>query len=234
MERQPISVIVISYYKIHRLKECLGSILPLIIFGRDELCIVDNSIAEWDESLKESKEIREYLNELAKIYPIKLIVNQQNRKFSESVNQGIKSTTNPLIFLVNNDIKIVDMSTFDVLSTEIATRKKIATMTPVTIHSDGRVYCAGAFGMGAHYRDMPNNIRQSEWNNFAFVCIKRQVINEIGLLHCGKINVKGRGELNCKHFHSDEEWCRRATAAGYSHFVHPVIVHHYHQEDRAV
>ena len=233
MERPPISIVVISYYKLHRLKVCLQSILPLITLDRDELCIVDNSFASWDNSSNERDKIRDYMEELAKIYPIKLIMNQSNRRFSEAVNQGIEATTNPFIFLVNNDIKIINMGTFDILSTEIAKRPKAATMTPVTIQSGGSVYCSGAHGTGAHHQDILTDIRQAEWNNFSFVCIKRSVVGEIGLLAINKVQCNGR-QVNCRHFHSDEEWCRRATVAGYKHFVHQIQVAHYHKEDARV
>jgi GT2 family glycosyltransferase len=228
MERQPISIVIISYFKLHRLKVCIDSILPLVDLMIDDFCIVDNSHATWDGDLKQRTEMMDYFSNLN--LPIKVITNPENRKFSYAVNQGIEATKNGFVFLINNDIEITNPNTFIELSNECCNRPTVASVTPVTVHSNGTVYCSGAFGHGAHKRDIPRKVRQTEWNNFSFVCLKRKVIEEIGLLATRKAHIAGRGNLNCRHFHSDEEWCRRASVAGYKHLVCPIQVSHYHKE----
>ena len=226
-DRPAISIVVISWFKPDRLKACLNSIVPLLDFDVDDICIIDNSHKVFEGHEEVRKEVVDYLNNLT--FPSKVILNPENYRFSKAVNQGIESTKNRFIFLVNNDTEVVDKETFNALSNECINRPKAATVTPVTVHGNGRVYCSGAFGRGGHKRDKPKNVRETEWNNFAFVCIDRNVIDEIGVLETGKATLRGR-KFNCRHYHSDEEWCRRASAAGYVHLVHPIMVNHYHKE----
>lgn len=226
--RPSISAIVLSYFKIHRLRPCLRSLLEVMDLERDELLVIDNTLKPGKED--ESKEVREYLKLFEKHNsPARVMFNKRNMKFSKTVNQGIRNTNREYILLINNDTEVVDKTSIDKLVKLADSDKRIATVTPVSVRSNGTVYCSGAYGGGCHRQDKPGKVRHAEWNNFAFVCIKRSVLDEIGYLVEGISNIKGR-RYNCGHYHSDEEWCRRASRKGYLHLVHPTVVMHYHGE----
>lgn len=222
------SVIILSYYKANRISTCLQSIANCLD-ADDELIVVDNSVRHG----KEDEEVRTLLKEFAVNHkqpvPVHLIFNEDNVRFSRGMNIGIEKSTKPFVFLVNNDTEIIDPKTFRILADHAASSSDIASVTPVTVQSHGGVYCSGAAGSGTHNRDKIKKLRISQWNNFAFVCLKREVLDKIGLLATGRTQVNGR-VLNCRHYHSDEEWCRRATKNGYKHFVNPVHVLHFYRE----
>ena len=224
---QPIDVVIVSFYKIHRLKACINSVNMCLDYNADRLIIVDNSIGR---AIKHTNAIRKYIAGVERQNNhVTTRMNPGNHRFTTGTNEGISLGTNPYIFLVNNDTEVVDALTFMSMVEFMEKHPDVATLTPVTVHSNGNVYCSGAHGSGAHYRDIITAPRNAEWNNFAFVCIRRNTIEKIGMLEVGHIALNGRKVL-CEHFHSDEEWCRRATKAGYKHMVHPIIVRHYHRE----
>jgi GT2 family glycosyltransferase len=223
-----ISVVVISCGKIERLKVCINSIKK-VLTPDDELIIVDNSVTQ--KGIADDV-IRNYLNDVGRNgdgIPIRLKFHDNNLLFTLGANAGIEMCKSPYIFLVNNDIEIINPNTFKMLCEASMSNPKAATVTPVTVQSNGSIYCAGAFGAGAHNRSMPDKIRETEWNNFAFVCLRKDLIEKHGMLYAGNWNIRGQ-ELSCIHWHSDEEYCRRLTALGYKHLVYPITVKHFHME----
>jgi len=228
----PFSVILISYFKLHRLRACVDSMLGQMR-PCDELVIIDNSVSTAGEV---DLELREYLGDVFNRNfdddspAISIYLNKWNHFFTSSVNEGIRKSSNEYIFLVNNDTEVVTPNTFKTLINFAKTDPTIATVTPVTLQSNDSVYCSGAYGGGAHKKDKIKEPREAEWSNFAFVLIKRKVIEKIGPMALGRKKV-GTREVELTHYHSDEEFCRRATGHGFTHWVHPLIVRHYHKED---
>ena len=224
-----ISIVILSYYRPHRLKTCLDSVLRDVP-GGSQIIVIDNSVDN-KAKIEEQLEIKQYLEQKQTEYPdcVEVVFNDSNLKFSRGMNQGIGLCKNQFIFLLNNDIEIVTPNTFSTMANCFS--EGMGSLTPVTKYSNGHIYCSGAYGKGRHKRDQITEPRETEWNNFAFICIPREVFTAVGLLETGKAKVPCWGIRDCSHYHSDHNWCQRASDFGYEHWVHPIIVNHYHKED---
>lgn len=223
----PVSVIVVSYYKFHRLQTCIESILKDLT-DQDELIVIENTPDNNDARQK----IRRYLLDMQNKngHRMWLQFNERNLMFSGSINMALDMAREEYIFLVNNDCAVLEEGTFRKLVEFSKTKPKLATLTPVTVNSKGKVYCSGAFGGGCHKRDRPNEPRKTEWNNFAFAMLKRSVLNEVGTLETGGVKLRDGRRVSCAHFHSDCEFGHRCADHGYEHWVHPMTVRHFYQE----
>ena len=224
----PFTVCILSYYKPRRLKACIDSILPLLRKSKDRLIIVENSVNKYGDIHTETRALVQWY-EGSHHGLVGAIYNDENNEFSKGANQGLSLARTEYFFLVNNDTEVTDPDTFRKMIEFAKSREKVATVTPVTLQSNGSVYCSGAFGSGAHHKDIPTEPRQSEWNNFAFVLIKKSIVSKVGYLDIGMKEYRGKRTF-IGLYHSDEMFCRRCTASGYQHWVVPVKVMHYHKE----
>ncbi len=221
------TVVIVSYFKLHRLEPCINSILPQLS-EEDTLLVIDNSVNKEGPY----NPIRDYLRSVqnANGHNVYLQFNSENRLFTEAVNYGLEISNNEHVFLVNNDTEVTAVNTFQQLIHLANIKPKAATITPVTVNSKGKVYCSGAYGRGVHKRDKIIKPRTTEWNNFAFVLLKKSVYKEVGALATGIHKLKDGRTVDCNHFHSDCEYCNRCTEKGYEHWVHPLQVRHFHLE----
>lgn len=92
-----VSVVIPNYNGKHFLNKCLSSLFVQKEHIH-EIIIVDNGST--DDSVDFIKNFRE------NSFLIKLIENTENLGFSKAVNQGIKASSEELVFLLNNDVEI--------------------------------------------------------------------------------------------------------------------------------
>jgi len=65
----------------------------------------------------------------------------------------------------------------------------------------------------------------------SFVLLNKPLLEEIGGLSDTRGHLPGLGDVSCPHYHSDHEWGLRVAKQRYKHYVHPIIVTRYHNED---
>jgi glycogen(starch) synthase len=158
---------------------------------------------------------------------VRLLRNEENRLFSAAQNQAIQASRGEYVCLMNDDVEIPAGSEgwLESLLWLLETMDAL-TVTPVTIGRDGRIYCAGASGGGAHHLaeelDRPGIAaapQPTEWNNMACLITRRRFLEGVGFLSEAREHA---------HYGSDREWCLRASQArgGGRHWVHPVRLYH--------
>lgn len=211
------SIIVLSFNKPKHLIRTIDSIMKyLLIPEKRELILVDNKSENQDVILMLNKFKNEFDQD-----NITVIRNPANLLFSAGMNVGIIRSKGKFVLLCNDDIEF----TSDALSPMVnylVDNPEVGTVTPVTVHSDGRVYCSGAYASGKHKMDRITEPRETEWNNMAVFLTRKAYFDKIGLLATHD---------PFQHYHSDEEWCRRVTTIlKLKHVVYPAEVFHYYRE----
>lgn len=117
--KNSVSVVIPSYNGSHLLKENLSNVIVQLTPG-DELVIVDdasqdNTVAMLVDRFKlnlqaegadEFGQFMLYATAPKAGVKVKLIVNTQNLRFAASCNRGVQEANNPLIFLLNTDVKL--------------------------------------------------------------------------------------------------------------------------------
>lgn len=141
-----------------------------------------------------------------------LIPNAENKGFVKAVNQGLKVSQAPYICILNNDTEVTP---------HWLEQLKFALNNPAVGLAGPRTDTLGSW-QGKHPISHEIKIMDGVTQMLAFFCvlIKRQVVEDIGLLDEGF----GVG------FGDDDDYCYRAKAAGYKlAFVPYCMVHHHHR-----
>lgn len=91
-----VSIIILTRDGIDYLKTLFKNFKETICYPNYEIIVVDNDSS--DNSV-------EYLRELSKTLPLKIIENKVNESFSEANNKGVEQANGDYILLLNNDMK---------------------------------------------------------------------------------------------------------------------------------
>ncbi|RAP53964.1 MAG: glycosyl transferase family 2, partial [Methanosphaera sp. rholeuAM130] len=117
-----VSVIIPNYNNVSLLKELLAS-LDNVKTPVDIIVVDNNSQDNSVDFIKEN-------------YPqIRLIVNDENKGFATAVNQAIRASNTPYLFLLNNDTVVCD-NTIDELLKTIKSDSKIFSVSSKMIQYD--------------------------------------------------------------------------------------------------
>jgi glycogen(starch) synthase len=200
------------------------------LFGRTDYPTLEAVVVDNGSAPAALARLEAVVAELAgRGHAISLLRNPENRLFSAAQNQAIRAARGEYVCLLNDDTEVPRGSEQWLWGLVwLLEAMNAGSVTPVTVQRDGRIYCAGGFGGGAHFlREEPDGAslvrtpRRTKWNNMACLLARRHLLLEEPL-----------GELGgLEHYGSDHEWSLRlARERGLSHWVHPARLFHYHNE----
>lgn len=231
------SFVILNYKTPHHLRLCLEHITELRLPFAHEIIVVDNASHDQSEEMMRAR------------FPnVHLIVNEQNLGHPRGVNCGVAAATGEFVMIVNPDIIIRNSADIENMIHYMELHPDVGMCGPQLRNPDGSVQYScyrrysfwtplyrrtffGRFPMGQrdiarhlmtdvdHHQTMP-----VDWLLGAFLCVRRRMIADIGMMHEGFFLYFG-----------DYEWCDRAWGAGwrvmYFHETQNII--HYHQRASA-
>ncbi|MDO5825745.1 MAG: glycosyltransferase family 2 protein [Methanosphaera sp.] len=209
-----VSVIIPNYNNVFLLKELLASLDT--VKTPFDIIIVDNN--SQDNSV----------DFIMENYPqIRLIVNDENMGFATAVNQAIKASNTPYLFLLNNDTVICD-NTIDELLKTIKSDSKIFSVSSKMIQYDNPQLIDDAgdeYTLLSWSKKRGNNRDVSEYTESCEVfstcagagLYRRDYFNEVGLF-----------DENFESYVEDMDLSFRARIHGYvSYYCADAIVYHH-------
>lgn len=215
--REPrVSVIVLTYNNLALTQACLASVESRSDWPDLELIVVDN--ASTDGS-------REWLAEWARGRPAaKLILNERNLGFAAGNNVGLAAATGEYLVILNNDT-VVTSGWVRTMINHFRREPALGLLGPVTnnIGNEAKVEIAYASLEEMPRRAADLTLAQGgvrlPLRTAAFFCVmlRRAVFDQVG----------GLSEDYGLGFFEDDDYCRRAEAAGWRiACAEDVFVHH--------
>jgi len=212
-----VSIIIPTFNQLKFTKECIQSIyestsLPF------ELIVISNN---------KNDGTVEYLNQLCNTHnDIKLIINDENKGFPKSVNQGISIASSEFVLILNNDV-VVTNSWLETM-VDVANRNELVGIVgPISnevsgVQKDKEANYKAIDDMHRYAASVKekNKNKMMQFPRVAFLCtlIKREVIEKIG----------GLDERFSPGNFEDDDFCLRAQLAGYKTVIaQDVFIHHY-------
>ena len=126
-EKHTVSFVIPNWNHKQMLSECIASIYSNSDFILKDVIVVDN--ASTDGSNEYTK----------KIYPdIRWIQNETNLGFAKAINQGISLSNSDFLFLLNNDIKLMEDTTEKLLALLIE-NPDIGAAAPALYYPNGKI-----------------------------------------------------------------------------------------------
>jgi GT2 family glycosyltransferase len=217
-----ISVVIVSWNAKKYLEQCLESILSCSDASDAEIIVVDNASTDGSPELVKQR-----------FADVKLIRNSSNLGFAKANNIGIGQSHGKYLFLINSDV-VVYPNCFSSMANYIEAQPQIGVLGPRIIGFDGKVqrscmgyptlwnkFCRAIFLATLFPRlKLFNGYELSHWShdevkevdviNGCFWAIKRQAIEEIGLL-----------DENFFMYAEDIDWCKRFNNAGWKVVYYP-------------
>ena len=121
IEREPFSIIIVSYTSSDTIKECIQSVLDSYLIEDDEIIVVDNN------SKDNTVEIVESFNDSR----VKIIKNSENLGYSKAINQGAQLSKNPYLVFLNPDTVVISKDWLNRFYKELQD-KHVAMVGPVS------------------------------------------------------------------------------------------------------
>jgi len=211
-----VSVVILTHNNWDYTAACLSSVLRDTDYPNLEIIVVDN--ASTDQTRDNLRQMQRQVSR------IRVVLTDKNLGFGGGNNVGLRVARGEFVIMLNNDTVVTRGWVRDLIR-PMQLDPRIGLAGPLTnsIGNEQKVKP----GYGA-VRDMPQWARRFvrgrlrrtfEAGNLAFFCVamRRSVIAELGLLD----EAYGLG------FFEDDDYCRRATQAGYKLvIVDDVFVHH--------
>ena len=204
------SIVIVTWNELAYTRECIDSILsrtdePI------ELIFVDNGSTDGTP---------EYLETIPGATVIR---NSENRGFAPAVNQGLKECHGQQILLLNNDC-VVSTGWLQGLLEVLHDDERNGLVGPVSNNISGPQQIPVSYtdlaSMDGFAWDCRANRRLVETDRLVGFCLlfRRSVLDDVGLLD-------EQFEVGC---FEDDDFCRRASKAGYRAIIAPnAFVHHY-------
>ncbi|MHC1707754.1 MAG: glycosyltransferase family 2 protein [Bacteroidales bacterium] len=225
-----LSIIIVNYNVRYFLEQCLYSVLEACKNIDSEVIVVDNNSVDGSVEM-----VRE------KFPGISLLANEQNLGFSKANNQGIKVSSGEYILLLNPDT-LVEKDTFRLCLEFMENHQDAGALGVKMIDGKGRflpeskrglptpaVAFYKIFGLSAFFPRSrvfgkyhlgfldPDSIHQVEILSGAFMMIKKQALEETGLL-----------DESFFMYGEDIDLSYRIIKAGYKNYYFPLtrIIHY--------
>jgi len=233
-----IATVIVNYRTPGLVIDCLETLVPEIDPGSDLVVVVDNGSGDGSVNRIESEIAARRWER------VRVIASHENRGYSAGNNLGIRSTAARAYFLLNSDTLVkagAVLRLWKVLQSDariglVGPRQESRKGTPLTscfrFHTPWSELIAGA-GTGPIRTllsrwDVPlptSKVRcEPEWTSFAGVLIRREVIDNVGLLDEGFFM-----------YFEDVDYCRRARKAGWRIVHEPSArIVHFHGASSAV
>jgi N-acetylglucosaminyl-diphospho-decaprenol L-rhamnosyltransferase len=188
-----VAVVIVNYNAGEHLLRCVASVLASAGDASLEIHLVDN--ASHDGSARRA----------AEAYPdVHVVENPDNRGFSAAVNQGIRWSSSPFVFLLNPDAEII-AGTLGALVKLASERPRLGAIGPLIRNPDGTVYLSGrkfptlaeAVGHAFIGPFRPDNRfsrayaladwdrtteREVDWVSMSCMLLRRSALDDVGLL----------------------------------------------------
>jgi N-acetylglucosaminyl-diphospho-decaprenol L-rhamnosyltransferase len=214
-----LAVVLLNYKTPHLTIDCLGSLAGQLDPERDCVVIVENGSNDGSTERIEAA-IRD--NGWAGL--ARVLVSEVNLGFPGGCNFGIKAVQADRIMLLNNDT-LFEPGAVDEMLRVLDEQPKVGLVTPQPVGTDGKVQHAcfryrspiseflGAASTGPISRLLKryeillppsDEPREADWLAFPCVVIRRELIEEIGMLEEGYFL-----------YFDDVDYCRRAHNAGW-------------------
>lgn len=233
LEKNPdLSIIIVNWNTRELTLNCIQSIYQIDhASDKFEIILIDN--ASGDGSVDAIR---------GRFKDVQILENKENVGFARACNQGIKKASGDILLLVNSDILLKTDNTFKKISDLFNKNTEIGIIGAKLLFPDGTLQAAGRkfvsvwelMKMQLFFSTAPvfKKIKQrffpvkyrlfhlADYVDGAFLAIRHQVIEEIGLLN-----------ENFYMYGEDMEWCARARQAGWKVAVHNEIeVIHFHAQ----
>ncbi len=226
-----LAIVIINYRTPQLVIDCLASLQTEIIVDQHRVIVVDN--ASGDHSIAV---LEQAITERQWSSWVTLLPSPVNGGFSAGNNLGMQALSADAYLLLNSDT-IVRSGAIQSLLEALQTYPEAGLISPRLEWSDGtpQISCfrdrsplseliqsaatglitrlLGAYDVPLPVSDLPI---EPEWTSFACVLLRRQVIEQIGLMDEGYFM-----------YFDDIDYCRRAREAGWKivHYPHAHIVH---------
>ena len=204
------SIVIVTWNQLPYTKECIDSILARTD-ERIELIFVDNGSTDGTP---------DYLDTIPGAVVIR---NAENRGYAPAVNQGLQAATGENILLLNNDC-VVTTGWLEGLLESLHDDPTNGMVGPVSNNVSGEQQIPVPYrdltSMDGFAWDRRHQRHLTVTDRLVGFCLlfRRQVLDDIGLLD-------EQFEIGC---FEDDDFCRRAAAAGYRLLIaQHVFVHHY-------
>jgi len=214
-----LAVVVINYRTPSMVIDCLASLLPELSDTSSSVVIVDN--ASGDDSVET---IQDWINSHNKQSQVSIISSQHNGGFSSGNNVGVQSINAKYYLLLNSDT-LIRAGAINYLLNKIKSESKAGLVTPrlewpddtaqescFRFHSPVSEFISAAqtgfLTRVLNKYNVPIPVAEKEsvpdWSSFACVLIRKDVIDEIGLMDEGYFM-----------YFEDAEFCHRAKQHGW-------------------
>ncbi len=223
MNEYPVTIIIVNWNTKTLTANCIRSVFVKNKRTNFEIIVVDN--ASFDESAAFLK---------SKYPQITLIENTSNVGFARANNQAIGKAKGDLIVLLNSDTELLSEESLFKLQSFFEKHPGVGIAGATLVLPNGKIQSVGrkflslknlikqqllfSSAPGMKKRELHNSSVSADYVDGAFLCIRKKVISEIGLLN-----------EDYFMFGEDMEWCVRAQKAGWKVVVVPDIkVLHHH------
>jgi hypothetical protein len=199
-----ISIIIVHFFGIDYLIDCLNSVFKSD-YPNLEVVVVFNGNKDGSYEIIKQK-----------FSQVITVLNKKNLGFAKANNQGIKTSSGELIFLLNDDTTI-HPELISVLSEKLISLDKIGIIGPKIYYMNepSKIWFAGGIvdwkkhdsyhaGRNIEDRDWKDAEKEVDFITGCALMIKREAIDKIGLLD----------EIFFA-FYEDADWCLRAKRGGY-------------------
>ncbi|HAC66378.1 MAG TPA: glycosyltransferase family 2 protein [Cyanothece sp. UBA12306] len=226
-----LGIVIINYRTPYLVIDCLESLQPQIDINKHRVILVDNDSGDDSLSILEQAILQHQWNEWVNLLPSPV-----NGGFSAGNNLGIKAVTAENYLLLNSDT-IVRPGAIASLLKGMTENPEAGLISPRLEWPDGtpQISCfrnhspvselinsAGTGPITSLFSsyNVPISVSDSpfepQWTSFACVLIRRQVIEQIGLMDEGYFM-----------YFDDNDYCRRAREAGWKvlHWPDAHVVH---------
>lgn len=206
------SIVIVTHNQLPYTQQCIDS-LRMRTDEPFELILIDNGSTDGTP---------QYLNSLA---DAQVILNPDNRGFPAAVNQGIKAASGKNILLLNNDT-LLTTGWLNRLLAHLHSAADIGIVGPVSNNISGPQQIAATYtdlscldGFAWDWGKKHDRQSHDEARLVGFcMLMKRELINQIGTMD-------ERFGIGC---FEDDDYCRRAKAAGYRTVIAvDSFVHHF-------
>ena len=216
--RNTVAILIPVYGEYGLVKVCIESVLSSLLHNKTAIDVIVIDDASPDEA------VSAWLISLEKSAKIKLLRNNYNLGFIESVNRGLRETAGHDVVILNADT-LVQGDWLDRLKTALYSSDDIASVTPWSNNGEissfpyikkrsfsptlQQLSLIDATAANLNYSGHTTNVEIPACCGFAMM-IRRSVLDRIGFLD-GVEMIRGYGE--------EFDWCLRARVAGYRHLV---------------
>ena len=226
-----LAIVIVNYRTPHLVVDCLASLQTEVKIGQDLVVVVDNQSGDNSVEIIQQAVSENNWSEWVKVCPSPV-----NGGFSAGNNVGIKAVVADAYLLLNSDT-IVRPGTIACLLEAMAAHPEAGMISPRLEWPDGtpQISCflyhspiselinsaaTGPITKILKFSDVPIPVSDSpfepEWTSFACVLIRREVIEQIGLMDEGYFM-----------YYDDVDYCRQAKKAGWKilHWPQARVVH---------